>query len=111
MDYIVLGRNIRRFRQMRGMRQEDLAEKCGCGSSHIGQIENARGIPSLEMVVNIANSLSVTVDQLLKESYDQPERIYLKEISERLDGYSLSQRIVACDGMVNLLDCLEKYTQ
>ena len=39
MDYVVLGKNIRKYRQMRGMRQEDLAEICDCGNSHIGQIE------------------------------------------------------------------------
>ena len=38
MDYVVLGRNIRKYRQMCGLRQEDLAERCGCGNSHIGQI-------------------------------------------------------------------------
>ena len=54
MDYVVLGKNIRKYRQMRGMRQEDLAEICDCGNSHIGQIENARGIPSLDMIVRIA---------------------------------------------------------
>ena len=63
MDYVILGKNIRKYRQMRGLRQEDLAEICDCGNSHIGQIENARGIPSLDMIVRIANALSVTVDQ------------------------------------------------
>lgn len=66
MDYVILGKNIRKYRQMRGLRQEDLAEICDCGNSHIGQIENARGIPSLDMIVRIANALSVTVDQLLR---------------------------------------------
>lgn len=64
MDYMVLGSNIRKYRMMLGMRQEDLAEICGCSSSHIGQIENARGVPSLEMTVKISNALSVTVDHL-----------------------------------------------
>ena len=34
MDYVILGKNIRKYRQMRGMRQEDLAEICDCGNSH-----------------------------------------------------------------------------
>ena len=72
MDYVILGKNIRKYRLLSGMRQEDLAEKCNCSNSHIGHIENHRTIPSLEMVVNIANALGVTVDQLLSKSYKAP---------------------------------------
>ena len=42
MDYKTLGQNIRRLRVTQGFRQEDLAEKCECSASHIGQIENGR---------------------------------------------------------------------
>ncbi|MEY8519267.1 helix-turn-helix transcriptional regulator [Lachnospiraceae bacterium 29-84] len=69
MDYITLGKNVRKYRLIFGFSQEELAGKCDCSNSHIGQIENARGIPSLDMVVRIVNSLSVTVNQLRGESY------------------------------------------
>lgn len=111
MDYAAIGKNIRRFRQMRGMRQEDLAEECGCSNSHIGQIENARGIPSLNMIVRIANALFVIVDQLLWENYAQPQMVYLKEIAERIDKYPVKQRIRACESLMSYLDSLEKFTQ
>lgn len=111
MDYAAIGKNIRRYRQMRGLRQEDLAEKCNCSNSHIGQIENARGIPSLDMIVRIANALSVTVDQLLCENYAQPQVVYLKEIAERIDKYPVKQRIRACESLMSYLDSLEKFTQ
>lgn len=110
MDYAILGRNIKRYRQLCGMRQGDLAEMAGCCNSHIGQIENARGIPSLEMVVKIANALSVTVDQLLRESYLEPEKVYLKEIAERIEKYPVARRIAACEGLMDYLNALEKYS-
>lgn len=111
MDYIILGKNIRKYRLMLGLRQEDLAEICGCSNSHIGQIENARGIPSLEMTVKIANALSVTVDQLVREDYTNPEKIYLKEIAERIEKYPLKQRIQACESLMLYLDSLEKFAE
>lgn len=111
MDYAIIGKNIRRYRLISGLRQEDLAERCSCSNSHIGQIENARGIPSLEMVVRIANALSVTVDQLLRENYEEPEKIYLKEIAERIDRYPVKQRIHACESLLAYLDSLEKFSQ
>ena len=109
MDYIALGKNVKKFRLMRSMRQKDLAELCDSSDSYIGHIENARGIPSLEMVVKIANALEVTVDQLLSESYKSPEVIYLREISERIEKYPVSQRIQACEGFNAFLDSLEKF--
>ena len=93
MDYITLGKNVRKYRLIFGFSQEELAGKCDCSNSHIGQIENARGIPSLDMVVRIANSLSVTVDQLLKESYSNPEVVYLRELAERIEKYPVARRI------------------
>ena len=109
MDYIALGKNVKKFRLMRSMRQKDLAELCDSSDSYIGHIENARGIPSLEMVVKIANALDVTVDQLLSESYKSPEVIYLREIAERIEKYPVSQRIQACEGFNAFLDSLEKF--
>lgn len=111
MDYIILGKNIRKYRLILGFSQEELAGKCGCSNSHIGQIENARGIPSLEMLVKIANTLNVTVDQLLKESYSNPEVVYLRELAERIEKYPVARRIQACEGLMSYLDSLEKFSQ
>ena len=111
MDYIIIGKNIKKFRLMQGLRQEDLAEKCDCSNSHIGQIENGWGIPSLETIVKIANALSVTVDQLLKENYADPQKIYLKEIAERIEKYSMDRRIIACEALLHYIDSLEKFNQ
>lgn len=93
------------------MSQEALAEICECSSSHIGQIENARGIPSLEMTVRISNALSVTVDQLLKMDYVNPEKVYLQEIEERIAQYPRRQRIRACESVLNYLDSLERFSK
>ena len=109
MDYIALGKNVKKFRLMRNMRQKDLAELCDSSDSYIGHIENARGIPSLEMVVKIANALEVTVDQLLSDSYKNPEVIYLREIAERIEKYPVSQRMQACESLKDFLESLEKF--
>lgn len=109
MDYISLGIKIKKYRLMQGMRQADLAVKCDCSDSHIGQIENARGVPSLDMVVRIANALDVTVDQLLCSSYSSPEKVYLREIAERIEKYPVAKRIRACESFNTFLDSLENF--
>ena len=61
MEYKKLGANVRKYRKIAGLTQEELAEIIGCSNSHIGQIENGRGVPSLDMMVKIANALGVPV--------------------------------------------------
>ena len=106
MDYKTFGQNIRRLRVTQGFRQEDLAE-----TSHIGQIENGRVKPSLEMTVRIANALNATTDQLLAHEFSHPEEIYLKEIAKRIEKYPVSKRILACEGFNTYLDSLEKFSK
>lgn len=85
--------------------------KCECSASHIGQIENGRVKPSLEMTVRIANALNATTDQLLAHEFSHPEEIYLKKISERIEKYPVSKRILACEGFNTYLDSLEKFSK
>lgn len=108
VDYSALGQNIRKYRTVAGLRQEDLAEKCNCSNSHIGQVENARTIPSLDMVVAIANALNVTVDQLLIASIDHAELVYLREMEKRIKKLPTATKIIACDELSNLLLIIER---
>ena len=83
-------KNIRKYRKAAKLSQEKLAEMCECSNGHIGMIENAKTTPSLEMIVKISNSLKVTVDMLINESYVQPELKYLQDIEAKLEKYRYS---------------------
>ena len=107
MDYELLGANIRKYRVNLGMKQEELAEKVECSSTHIGMVENANSKPSLEMVVKIANALQVTPDQLLLDSVDIPELVYLREMEERLRRFPTKPKIIACEALSDLLEIIE----
>lgn len=111
MDYVALGQNIKRFRKIAGLTQAKLAENAGYCVSFIGQLETADTKPSLETLVNIAQALSVTVDQLLIAETNYPERIYLKEIAERLESYSVPHRILLCEMIKSFLDTFEQMDQ
>ncbi len=110
MDYITFGKNVKALRRLKGLKQEELAEICDCSASHIGQVENGRTKPSLEMTVRIANALGATTDQLLAHEFSQPEKVYLKEIAERIQHYPVDKRIMACEGFKAYLDSLEKFS-
>ena len=68
--FIELGLTIASIRKMRGMSQEQLAEKANVSRSHISSIE-APGIVrpfSLEVFYNIADALEIAPEDLIKTS-------------------------------------------
>ena len=101
MEYKKLGANVRKYRKIAGLTQEELAEIIGCSNSHIGQIENGRGVPSLDTMVKIANALGVMIDQF----------VYLHEISAKIKSYPLNKRILACEMIENLLKVIDNSDQ
>ncbi len=65
MNYKLLGEQIRKERKRKNYTLEQLAERLNVSTTFIGQIERAKGIPSLETLVKIANTLGVSADALL----------------------------------------------
>lgn len=65
MNYELLGKHIREQRKSKNYTLEQLAEKLDVSTTFIGQIERAKGIPSLETLVKIANVLEISTDSLL----------------------------------------------
>lgn len=62
------------------------------------------------MVVRIANALRITIDKLVNKDYKHPEYIYLKDISERLEKFSVARRILICEDLNRNLDTIEKFS-
>lgn len=74
--FIQLGITIAALRKMRGMSQEQLAEKSGVSRSHISSIEAPNIVRpfSLEVFYNIADALDIDPADLLNASMF-PDRI------------------------------------
>ena len=106
MELETIGRNIKKYRIERKLRQEDLAEKTVLSSNYSGMVERGEKIPSLETFISILNALEISADMVLadvlkqgyvvknslldedmkKLSQDDRERIYL--VIETLIKYS-----------------------
>lgn len=65
--YIQLGLNIAYFRKLKGMTQEQLAEKVGISRSHLSSIEAPNIIKafSIELLFDIATALQIDCYRLL----------------------------------------------
>ena len=69
INYIVLGQRIRLDRESKGLTQGQLAELCDFSTSHIGLVERAARIPSLEALFKISCALDVSMDYLLMRDF------------------------------------------
>jgi transcriptional regulator with XRE-family HTH domain len=63
----VLGRNVRRLRQQKGLTQEELAFEAEIDLTYMGGIERGRRNPSLRVIARVAKALSVAPAKLLTE--------------------------------------------
>ena len=82
MDFSSIGKNIRKFRIEKKLRQEDLAERSGLSANYVGMVERGEKIPSLETFISIVNALGVSADMVLT---DVVETGYLVKSSMLLD--------------------------
>lgn len=65
-----IGKNIRKYRLVKKLRQEDLAEKAELSTNYIGMVERGEKIPSLETFIGIVNALGVSADMILADVID-----------------------------------------
>lgn len=85
MKLDTIGKNIRKFREIKKLRQEDLAEKTDLTTNYIGMIERGEKIPSLETFINILNSLGVSADMVLSDILDNGYKVKDSLLNEKLE--------------------------
>lgn len=62
------GENVRKFRRILNISQEELAHKADLHRTYIGMIERAEKNITLVNMEKIANALEVKIEDLIKES-------------------------------------------
>lgn len=85
MKLDTIGKNIRKFREIKKLRQEDLAEKTDLTTNYIGMIERGEKIPSLETFINILISLGVSADMVLSDVLDNGYKVKDSLLNEKLE--------------------------
>lgn len=65
IDYVAIGKQIRKYRWESGISQEALAEAAGVSTTHMSHIETGGTKLSLSVFVKIARALRIPADFLL----------------------------------------------
>lgn len=94
MNYELLGQQIRKQRKIKKYTLEQLAEKLDVSTTFIGQIERAKGVPSLETLVKIANVLEISVDCLLFGDLNEKSSnaYFMERIAELTKDYTQKEK-------------------
>jgi len=64
-----LGKRIRRIREGKGLTQATLAAKVKTGRTHLNEVENGQHDLGFKLLVNLAATLEVSLDDLFPQSY------------------------------------------
>jgi len=106
LDYQAIGTRIRRLRKGKGITQQTLAELSDQEPSNISHIERGATKLSLPTLVNIANALEVTEDELLCDSLTASKSVYEQEAAQLLADCSHQELKIITETMRALRESL-----
>ena len=92
MKLDTIGENIRKFRLVKKLRQEDLDERTGLTANYIGMVERGEKIPSLETFIKIVNALGVSSDMVLTDVLETGYTVKNSMLNEKLEKLAPEDR-------------------
>jgi len=107
MKLDTIGKNIRKYRLAKKLRQEDLAEKAGLSANYIGMVERGEKIPSLETFITILNALDVSADMVLADVVSTGYIVKNSMLNEKLSKLSNDDR----EKIYEVIDILIKHSK
>ena len=81
LNYVLLGKRIRAIRIKRGMTQIQLAERIELSPTYISYLESGCKGCSLETLLQLANALNVSTDDLLLDSLENTIKVMNHEFA------------------------------
>jgi len=81
----ILAENLKKNRRLRGLTQEQLAEKAGVSSHYVAMVETCKTFPKPEMLERFAKTLGIEPHQLFaveNDTNEPNEHLYKKIVTE-----------------------------
>lgn len=87
-DYSVIGKRIRKAREVKGLTQEILAEKLDVSNAYISKIERGKTALNLDRLSELCEVLEESTDYLLRGTNNVSDDYLRNEIMLMLEGCS-----------------------
>lgn len=101
-----IGRNIRKYRMEKKLRQEDLAEKTGLSANYIGMLERGEKLPALDTFISILNALGITADAVLCDVLENGYTVKNSLLNDKLQSLPETER----NKIYEVIDTLIKHS-
>lgn len=109
LDYAAIGKKIRQLRKTRELSQEQLAERVWISVTHMSHIETGATKLSLPVLVDIANALSVGVDEILESALSKEKNHAANSIQALLDTCTPKQVQILEKIMISAKEAMDTY--
>ncbi|MGO1042139.1 helix-turn-helix domain-containing protein [Clostridioides difficile] len=81
-----IGKNIKKYRLLKGWTQEQLAKESGLSKNAIYNYENEKRIPNIKILTQISNALETDIEKIIEPEHDSENQInHLKLKAENID--------------------------
>ena len=108
INFEILGKRIKELRGQRMLSQEELAELADVTAQYISYIETGRKKVSLQVLVNIADGLSVSVDNLLMGNQKMEIPLYMMELTSLMENCNQYERRIVYEQIISLVKTLKE---
>lgn len=108
LDYKAIGVRIKSARAKINMSQERLAELAGLSITHTSHIETGNTKVSLPALVQIANALSFSLDDLVCDSIVKAKDVFENEIAQQVKDCNEYEIRIISDTIKALKESLRK---
>lgn len=108
IDFIVLGKRIKEIRTRNQISQEELSYRADVTPQYISIVETGKKKVSLQVLVNIADALEVSVDELLIGNQASEIQAVWLEVSNLLEDCNRYEKRVVHDQIVSLVKTLKE---
>ena len=105
LDYKAIGKRIKIARIKQNLTQETVADRIGVTPQHISNVETGNTSVSLPTLIAIANTLQVSMDELLCDTllasapvYEREAQMLLKDCTERFGPSHMAFLVVPMVG-------------
>jgi len=86
------GQRIKELRSARKFSQESFAQQIGVHVTHLSRYEREKSVPSLEVAEKIANTLDISLDELVYGEQNEKARLHLVD-NELLSLFNKTQQL------------------
>ena len=106
INYSLIGNRIKAARKAKGLSQSELSELIDRSVGYMSYIETGSKKPSLETLIQIANAVDVTIDELLSDNLVAASPVSNTQINQLLSDCSAFEKSVILLSIKSIKDAI-----